>query len=85
MDAILKTSHDILVRLNRYPEAMRVALKLNDNALIKNLMDTCADRTAVKQMAILLGRQRINFESDDEELASLISNEKIRYFKLFMS
>jgi 26S proteasome regulatory subunit N1 len=50
--------------------------------LIKEVMDTCTDQVTKKQMAFMLGRQRNPFETADEELYRIISNEKLsEHFK----
>lgn len=50
--------------------------------LIKEVMDTCTDQVTKKQMAFMLGRQRNPFETQDEELYRIISNEKLsEHFK----
>ena len=45
--------------------------------LINELMSDCKDPLALKQMAFMLGRQRNPFESEDEELNQIISQEKL--------
>lgn len=45
-------------------------------------MNSCADPVTKKQLAFMLGRQRNPFETDDQELAKIISNEKLHeHFK----
>lgn len=45
-------------------------------------MTVCKDRVTLNQMAFMLGRQRNPFETDDEELSKIISNEKLsEHFK----
>lgn len=36
--------------------------------LVRELMEECTDKVTLKQMAIMLGRQRNPFESEDEDL-----------------
>jgi len=50
--------------------------------LVKELMEDCEDRVTQKQLAIMLGRQRNPYESEDEELQKIISNERLsEHFK----
>ena len=50
--------------------------------LIKEVMTTCKDKVTLNQMAFMLGRQRNPFQTEDEELAKIISNEKLsEHFK----
>ena len=45
-------------------------------------MDSCTDPVTKTQMAFMLGRQRNPFETTDEELYKIISNEKLHeHFK----
>lgn len=55
---------------------------MNDMSLIKEIMTICTDRKTLNQMAFMLGRQRNPYETDDEELSKIISNEKLsEHFK----
>jgi 26S proteasome regulatory subunit N1 len=50
--------------------------------LIKDVMETCKDEVTLKQMAFMLGRQRTPYETTNEELFRIISNEKLsEHFK----
>jgi 26S proteasome regulatory subunit N1 len=45
-------------------------------------MDSCLDPVTKKQLAFMLGRQRNPFETDDDELYQIISNERLsEHFK----
>lgn len=45
-------------------------------------METCQDKVTLNQMAFMLGRQRNPYETADEELSKIISNEKLsEHFK----
>lgn len=45
--------------------------------------DGRTDSIMRKQMALILGRERVNFETDDEDLSTLISNTQLsEQFKL---
>lgn len=66
----------------KYPHALRVAQKINDMNLVNEVMSTCKDKTTLNQMAFMLGRQRNPYQTDDEELSKIISNEKLsEHFK----
>ena len=41
--AILKTAHSIYTKMERYPQALQVSLKLNDQELIQADFDNCPD------------------------------------------
>lgn len=55
---------------------------MNDMNLITEVMSVCQDRVTLNQMAYMLGRQRNPYETKDEELSKIISNEKLsEHFK----
>jgi 26S proteasome regulatory subunit N1 len=77
-----KTAFRTYMKHKKYPQALRVAQKINSIDLIKEVMETCTDQVTKKQMAFMLGRQRNPFETQDEELYRIISNEKLsEHFK----
>eukprot|EP00755_Sulcionema_specki_P029389 Sspe_Gene.1912::Locus_637_Transcript_1_1_Confidence_1.000_Length_1955::g.1912::m.1912/K03028/PSMD2, RPN1; 26S proteasome regulatory subunit N1 len=78
-----KIAFTIFHNLKKYPDALRVAMKLNSMDKIKMLMDECEDMTTKKQMAIMLGRQRIILETDDDTINNLIWNTKLSEFYLY--
>jgi 26S proteasome regulatory subunit N1 len=57
-----------------YPNALRVALKLNDASLVKEVFSKCEDRLVKKQMAFMISRHKFNCDFDgDEELKEIAS------------
>jgi 26S proteasome regulatory subunit N1 len=59
-----------------------VAQKINNNAFISEVMTACTDRVTLNQLAFMLGRQRNPYETKDEDLQKIISNEKLsEHFK----
>ena len=71
------TAYDIYISQRQYPDALRVAQKMNNMDLIKNVMEKCPDPITKKQMAFMLGRQRNPYESEDDELNQIIAQEKL--------
>ena len=57
--------------------ALMVAQKINDVDIISEVMAECKDPVALKQMAFMLGRQRNAYESTDDTLNQIISQEKL--------
>ena len=81
-EATLITCFEVYASQKRYPEALLLAQKVNQNALIDRVMAECSDLTTRRQMAFMIGRQRNNFESEDEELKNIISYERLsEHFK----
>jgi 26S proteasome regulatory subunit N1 len=77
-DEMYRTLHFCMsayVKVKKFPEALRVALKLNRPELVQHVMASVDDPTLKKQCCYLLGRQRYNIKVDEGELDSLISNE----------
>lgn len=74
MQLTFKTAFDILKKFKRYPEAMRVAQKMNNIDLMGELMRDCKDAVTLKQLAFMLARQRNAYESEDADLQGIISN-----------
>lgn len=62
------TAYNIYKKFKRYPDALRVAQKLNNMELISEIMNECQDKTTLKQMSFMLGRQRNPYESEDADL-----------------
>lgn len=72
----------IFRKMDELPEAMRVAMIMNDNDKIVECYEACTDETKgnedgllKKQLALILGRQRVNHEDEeDPDTNELISN-----------
>lgn len=74
MQHTFKTAFDIFKKFKRYPQAMRVAQKMNNIDLMGQLMSECTDPVTLKQLAFMLARQRNAYESEDADLQGIISN-----------
>ncbi|KAL3922476.1 MAG: hypothetical protein SGILL_002184 [Bacillariaceae sp.] len=78
-----ETAYSIFRKQKKHLDALLVALKMNrnDNEEITSLLKECDDPVMKKQMALLLGRHRVNYEveddPDEDELNELIGNEKL--------
>lgn len=77
MGRAFKTAYQIYLNQGKFPQALRVAQKMNDMGCISECMEKCSDRVTLSQMAFMLGRQRNPYETKDEELSKIISNEKL--------
>lgn len=80
---VLESAYELFVKQSQYFDALRVTLRIGDEEKIPELFAMCSeDKLMRKQMCLLLARQRINYEVDDddgsaEELNELIGNEKL--------
>ncbi|KAL9126444.1 MAG: hypothetical protein Q9217_004500 [Psora testacea] len=77
----LHTAHDIYKQYNKLPQAMVLAIRLNDIELIQDDFDSTTDIAMKRQMALLVARQQIWLESllgdEDQELVECLSNTKL--------
>jgi 26S proteasome regulatory subunit N1 len=74
MQQTFQTAFDVYRKFKRYPDALRVAQKMNNMTLVSELMSECTDKVTLKQMAFMLARQRNPYESEESELQDIISN-----------
>uniref|UniRef100_W5KX25 26S proteasome non-ATPase regulatory subunit 2 n=1 Tax=Astyanax mexicanus TaxID=7994 RepID=W5KX25_ASTMX len=80
--ALLKCALKIFRKFNRYPEALRLALMLNDVELVENIFTSCKDIVVQKEMAFMLGRHGMFLElnedvEDYEDLTEIMSNVQL--------
>ncbi|XP_042913002.1 26S proteasome non-ATPase regulatory subunit 2, partial [Parasteatoda tepidariorum] len=68
---LLKCALQLYRKFKRYPEALRVAMQLNDMKLISEIFLTCPDSSIQKQMAFMLNRQQIYLELDSDDSSEL--------------
>lgn len=78
----LRTAHDIYKKYNKLPQAMVLAIRLNDIDLIHRDFDSTPDIALKKQMALLVARQQIWLDvpteaEEDQELVECLSNTKL--------
>ncbi|XP_070532657.1 26S proteasome non-ATPase regulatory subunit 2-like [Ptychodera flava] len=76
---LLKTALRLFRKFDRYPEALRLAMQLNDIELIEEIFTSCKDILVQKQMAFMLGRQQAYLELNDDmdeydDLVEIMSN-----------
>uniref|UniRef100_A0A8C9SC40 26S proteasome non-ATPase regulatory subunit 2 n=1 Tax=Scleropages formosus TaxID=113540 RepID=A0A8C9SC40_SCLFO len=80
--ALLKCALNIFRKFGRYPEALRLALMLNDVELVEDIFTSCKDIIIQKQMAYMLGRHGMFLElsedvEDYEDLTEIMSNVQL--------
>lgn len=73
---ILKTALKIFIKFKKYPEALRLAMQLNDLNEIKTILINCEDTALQKQLAFMVGRQQVFIMDDisDSDLTDIMSN-----------
>jgi len=79
----LKVIYDIYMTQSKYSEALVIAPKYHKPDLINVVMKSCADRIILKQMAIMIGCHKIPYTSEDEEIKSIFTYDKLfEYFQV---
>lgn len=78
---VLETALELFRSQGQYYDALRVVLRMGitDNDMISELFSQCKDNIMKKQMCLLLGRHKVNFEvsedeENEEELNEIIGN-----------
>ncbi|KAH6856561.1 armadillo-type protein [Chaetomium sp. MPI-CAGE-AT-0009] len=86
-EQFLRVAHGIYKQYKQYTQAMVLAIRINDLALIDADFDDAPDPALKKQLAFLVARQRICLDHDrdtpdDEEIVECIGNVKLpEHFK----
>ncbi|GME82879.1 unnamed protein product [Ambrosiozyma monospora] len=84
--AFLNTAFSIYLANDQLPQALGLAIKLDDENLIKSVFAATDDELVHKQLGFILGRQNSCFKFDNEAVQSCISNLKLsEYFKYLVS
>jgi 26S proteasome regulatory subunit N1 len=85
--AFLRTAHDIYKKFNQLPQAIVIAIRMNDIELIKSDFNSTEDRSLQKQMAFQIARQQIWLDhlvesAEDADIVDCLYNTKLpEYFK----
>jgi len=79
---LLRTALDIFRQFKQYPQAMRLALQLNDKTIVEDLFNSCPDPIVQKQLAFMLGRHQFYLElpeerEDYDDLTEIMSNSHL--------
>ena len=69
----LNIAFRVYMRFNSYIHALRVAMRLEDNALVELVFNSCKDSSMKKQLAFLVGQQRYAYVYPDSEDSSEIN------------
>lgn len=80
---LLITAIKIFRKFDRLPDALRLAMQLNDMELIKDIFFSCDDKNLQKQLAFALRRQQIaleipeELEDDADDINEILSNNHL--------
>jgi len=81
----LKVVLSIYKKMKQYPDALRIAIKMNDQTLMKSVLESCEDSGLKKQLGFMLARQRIFIETEDSQLNDIIYNTKLSEYYLALA
>lgn len=80
--AFLHTAYTIYLNNNQLPQALRLAMHLDDDSLIKAVFDATNDELVQKQLGLILAQQNSSYTVENEDVQACISNVKLsEYFK----
>ncbi|EMG46092.1 RPN1 26S proteasome regulatory subunit RPN1 [Candida maltosa Xu316] len=82
--SFLNTAYSIYLSHNQLTQALTLAIKLDDNELIKQVFDSTKDESVHKQLGFILSQQNSNFKypGENPEVQECISNVKLaEYFQ----
>ncbi|KAI0462432.1 hypothetical protein LJB42_003925 [Komagataella kurtzmanii] len=80
--SFLNTAFSIYLLQNQLTNALSLAIRLDDEELIRNVFEATDDEIVQQQLGFILGRQNSCFKIDNEKVQQCISNVKIsEYFK----
>lgn len=76
---LLQTALLLFRKFKQYPQALRLAMQLNDHSLIEEIFVCCPDSDVQKQLAFMLARQQIYIEIPEstpeyEDLIEIMAN-----------
>jgi 26S proteasome regulatory subunit N1 len=80
LKSILEIAYNIYTKYNEHANALRVAIKMNNNLFITQTFFAAKDFNTQKQLAFILAKQRINITLKDDapsELQTILSNTKL--------
>ncbi|KAI9183473.1 proteasome regulatory particle base subunit [Blastocladiella emersonii ATCC 22665] len=84
-ETVLRAAHQIYRNVNKLPEAINLAMRLDDKTLIQNDFDACTDPALRKQLAFLLARHAVAVETKDETEQEILSNTKLSEYFLSLA
>jgi len=73
----LKVACNLYLKYKEYPNALRMALKLNDSKLVAEVFSSCEERIVQKQMAFIISRRKFSLDFEDDELKEIASGEQL--------
>ncbi|KAK6350253.1 proteasome regulatory particle base subunit [Orbilia brochopaga] len=83
--AFLRTAHDIYRQYDKLTQAVVLAIRLNDNDMIRDDFDAAEDPLVKKQIAFIIARQQIWLMTEDDEVQECLNNTKLSAMFQYMA
>lgn len=81
-EVCLTTAYNIYLQNKRLPDALTLAIRLDDESMVRSVFMATQDQLVRQQLALLVGRQRQWYSFDDAEVQDVVSNTKLNeYFR----
>jgi len=75
---VYQVVYDIYRKVDRYSEALRVAIRLNDSKMAQEVLDACDDELHKKQLCFMIARNgALNLTTEDDSLTELLGNAQL--------
>ncbi|ETV80823.1 hypothetical protein H257_06289 [Aphanomyces astaci] len=71
LQTLLNTAYAIYIRVDKLPDALRVALRLDSEPLVADVFSKANDPAVRKQLGYILGRQRFCYDDEHPEHAAV--------------
>ncbi|KAL2629531.1 hypothetical protein R1flu_014217 [Riccia fluitans] len=75
---VLDVAYQIYRKFGKYPDAMRVALRMDNIQYVKSTFKDCTDFLEKQQLCYILARQGVSLDLDDASLASEDQKEALQ-------
>ncbi|KAJ3356380.1 proteasome regulatory particle base subunit [Entophlyctis luteolus] len=75
--SILKTARIIYRQQEQWAQAILISLKINDLALVQEDFNSASDPVMKKQLAFIIARQQVLFQTGDDEITEIVNNTKL--------
>jgi 26S proteasome regulatory subunit N1 len=82
--AFLHTAYEIYLSHSQLTQALALAIRIDDEDLIRSVFDATTDVLVKKQLAFILARQQYWFEVDNEEVQTCLSNVSLSEHFLYL-
>ena len=82
--AFLHTAYNIYLTQGQLTQALALAIRIDDEELIRSVFSATSDELVQKQLAFILARQQIWFEVENEEVQKCLSNVSLSEYFLYL-